>query len=103
MEIPGKQGFVLCLFHPVHSRGSRRRSLVEQGARPYLQRLRQAIDDLDRRIASAAFDIADVGPVHPGLERKLFLRPPVLTAESSQILRKALAYVHAISSDPCRL
>lgn len=67
---------------------------IEQRADGHPKCDRQLVDNRDRRVARAAFQIADIGPMNPGLAGELFLRPASGKAEPTQIGAEALDDVH---------
>lgn len=67
---------------------------IKQGADRHTQGFCKLVDDRDRGVAGAAFQIADIGPMDPGLAGELFLRPASGKAEPTQIGAEALDDVH---------
>lgn len=78
------------IWYP-HSAGS----FVQQRANRYAQRHRQLVDHGDRRIASPAFQVADIGPMQPGLMRKFLLRPAFRLAQTAHVEAQAFTDFHA--------
>jgi len=70
---------------------------VEQLAGRNVEGNRQPVDYQDRGIARAAFQIADVGPMEPDLEREGFLREAPLGAERTKIVGEAKADIHELT------
>ena len=68
--------------------------LSEQVSCLHTERISEALDDCDRRIASASFDVADIGAVDSGEVGKRLLAQPALGAKPSDIRAKARADVH---------
>jgi hypothetical protein len=66
------------------------------------QRFGQLFNDGDRRIARAALQVADVGPMDAGLMRELLLRPVLFLAQPTQVAAEVFANVHARRSAGCR-
>ena len=67
---------------------------IQQFTQLYVQCRRQPVDDGDRGIARATFQVADIGAVNIRAERKLFLRPAFLLAQATKIMGKALRDIH---------
>ena len=69
-------------------------ALIEQLAQRHAQRCREPSDDGDRRVARAAFDVADIGPVDTSLVGERFLAPAFAEAQGAQVLTEAVTDVH---------
>lgn len=70
-------------------------NLVQQRSNRHAKWHGKLLDDGDRRIARAAFDIADIGAVDAGLVRIALLAPALLGAKAAQVSSEALANIHA--------
>jgi hypothetical protein len=68
---------------------------IEQCARLDPERLRQLVNDRNRRISSTPFEVAYVGAVDLSLESEPLLRPALFEPKATQISAKAPANVHA--------
>ncbi len=64
---------------------SRKPTSDEQVAWRHPERPCQLLDDQDRGIARAAFDVADVGAMNAGLVRERLLAPALRLAKPSQV------------------
>lgn len=69
-------------------------TLIQQHTYLHLQRLCELFHDGDRRVAGAALEIADVGPVDLRLEGEALLRQAFLLAKATQIAGEAVFDVH---------
>ena len=65
---------------PFRARNRPSLNSVQQLAQLYVERFRELVDDHDRRVAGAAFKVADIRPMDLGMERKRLLRPAFLLA-----------------------
>lgn len=66
----------------------------EQRARPDIQRDGEPLDDRRGRIAHAALDLADIGPVKADPEPEIFLRPALVLAERTYVFPNEPAHIH---------
>ena len=69
--------------------------LIEQACGGYLQCDRDLFKDRDGRVADAALDAADVGPVQPALEREHLLRDTERLAIFPEIEADTAPHIHA--------
>jgi hypothetical protein len=67
---------------------------IEQRADRHVQGFCQLVDDRDRGVAGAAFEIADIGAVDAGLPGKMLLRPVLRIAKPAQVEAEALDDIH---------
>lgn len=58
---------------------------IEQITRRHTEGFRKLLDNRDRGIASAALDVADIGPVDLGFEAEIFLRHALFAPQSPNV------------------
>jgi len=67
---------------------------IEQGTDRHTQGFCKLVDNRDRGVAGAAFEIADIGAVDAGLLGKMLLRPVLRIAKPAQVEAEALDDIH---------